>query len=520
MAFYFKQIAVLILCSAIDVEAISSIIDGTIYRNVYDKVVMPTLGRGYSPADGSVFTYCLDESRVIDTTFDFHFENGPVPTGGVNAAKAYIQSSFSRYASVNYIAEKVGYQLSNGSSRYYVAVMGVEKYYETIDDSGTDLKVEAAEFLRRNDFFSFFSVCGPYYIRSMRRGSELATIFNYETPSEKSEFYIKALMIEINRFLGGADMDDYTEQTSAFDISYNLMIDVYGLGLDISEEETDQFFIEDFEDWGRVTEGAFQAAVQDPARGFIRSIEVIPYSHMLSFGDHTGATGHILGVNEDGTEHRVPTSMKWLNFISNGDLITTVTSLISKKMKKTNLLVQCIRDLASQTETTLQGTWVVRKQDYISPTDAKFTALPPVIVAGSFTLEANEREIIQAKRLLHILEGYDSNVNLKYRFEREQEEIRDFMELYVGPCTNTFYGTDVFIKNWMEQSACQNTICTLPGAKIVSGGACELASPEDWEYLVENFCMPNYKADLWEILPVVISTASFLTDAADFFPTN
>eukprot|EP00587_Corethron_hystrix_P002208 CAMPEP_0113317684 /NCGR_PEP_ID=MMETSP0010_2-20120614/12490_1 /TAXON_ID=216773 ORGANISM="Corethron hystrix, Strain 308" /NCGR_SAMPLE_ID=MMETSP0010_2 /ASSEMBLY_ACC=CAM_ASM_000155 /LENGTH=575 /DNA_ID=CAMNT_0000174707 /DNA_START=269 /DNA_END=1996 /DNA_ORIENTATION=- /assembly_acc=CAM_ASM_000155 len=69
----------------------------------------------------------------------------------------------------------------NSLVSHLVMVLEAARYQTTVDDAALMLDPNVKTLLKAGDFVSFYQTCGPSYIRSIRRQSEMMGVFTHET---------------------------------------------------------------------------------------------------------------------------------------------------------------------------------------------------------------------------------------------------------------------------------------------------------------------------------------------------
>ena len=150
----------------------------------------PALGRGYSLTTHGVFSTCLD------------FTEKPMPTQSYSEIMLefthdgkLLSDSFSSMdgsASWGFVRSTIAAAVSSAkpeihSKKHYVATRRpAELSSSMIDERTATLTQDALALVERGDLVGFFQACGTGVIRSIRRTTELAAVFEFSSSSVQS----------------------------------------------------------------------------------------------------------------------------------------------------------------------------------------------------------------------------------------------------------------------------------------------------------------------------------------------
>jgi len=277
----------------------------------------PVLGRGYSVATNTYQSTCLKDIQTTEPSYDFSYsfqqmENFLATISGdsenqlMQLANASFINGLTKESDTTENAD--GSTPTVRKSKEIVVDIKIDTYYASVDESKTQLSDTAAKLITSNDIPGFFSSCGSYYIRSIRRNALFISVFKFESTStaEDKEF-IYQLESELKGFrkeIIGKDEKQESAQNenntavatsstessipsgttntsfSSFAKSHNLTITAAAFGLGKSDKTT--LISYDIDSFKAAIKDAF-LAMQSPKTGKVTSIEVVPWVENTEF---------------------------------------------------------------------------------------------------------------------------------------------------------------------------------------------------------------------------------------------
>ena len=177
---------------------------------------------------------------------------------------------------------------SESTKTHIIAIMRIERYYNSIKDEASELNADAITLLNNQDYTAFFMVCGPTYVRSIRRAQEVTAILESETSSEESARSY-AVDVQYSSSYGynyGGSNNFKTENNS-------LHIKIFGYGLGLAEEGSEALVASSLEEFNGVMKFAWSTMVSGPnagQMGMVYGIEVVSWMENIQFQLNSGAS--------------------------------------------------------------------------------------------------------------------------------------------------------------------------------------------------------------------------------------
>eukprot|EP00587_Corethron_hystrix_P009566 CAMPEP_0113310748 /NCGR_PEP_ID=MMETSP0010_2-20120614/8271_1 /TAXON_ID=216773 ORGANISM="Corethron hystrix, Strain 308" /NCGR_SAMPLE_ID=MMETSP0010_2 /ASSEMBLY_ACC=CAM_ASM_000155 /LENGTH=543 /DNA_ID=CAMNT_0000166269 /DNA_START=415 /DNA_END=2046 /DNA_ORIENTATION=- /assembly_acc=CAM_ASM_000155 len=265
-----------------------------------NKDITPVLGRGYSIGVGGFHSVCMHVPVITQPTEDYQYvfveikgeiseEMNQDPMSGSPALAP---------ASVNVENERMS-RSGSGSVHVMVGYMKVERYYTSVDESAAPLIGEAVSLLQSKSIIQFFQACGPNYIRSIRRTSDITAVFIYVSASKQSDSAFAGDMNSSakgkeadrrHRFSGGrlgqgkrsAGKKKF-ERTSVSAYAEGLVIFIWAFGLgSIPATEGSRLNASNMNEYAAVMNTAFES-MKNPLAGQVRTVETVPWTFNAAF---------------------------------------------------------------------------------------------------------------------------------------------------------------------------------------------------------------------------------------------
>ncbi|MBU2510085.1 hypothetical protein KJ966_02065 [bacterium] len=272
----------------------------------------PVLGRGYSVATNTYQSTCLKDIQLTEPSYDFTYsfqeiddflsEINNSDSQFMKIANTTFKNSLTRDTEDTKTTTQGTNQESTATfeeTKQIIVNVTIDSYYASVDESKTRLSDTAAKLIENNDLPGFFSSCGSYYIRSIRRSALFTSNFKFKsvTTLEDSKF-INQLESELKGFRKKViskkgesdqtektteDTKDTTTDTTSFSsaaVNRNLTITASAFGLGKNEKAT--LISYDIETFKAAIKDAF-ISMQNPRTGKVTSIEVVPWVENTEF---------------------------------------------------------------------------------------------------------------------------------------------------------------------------------------------------------------------------------------------
>ncbi|MBU3916180.1 hypothetical protein KKA14_11660 [bacterium] len=281
----------------------------------------PVLGRGYSVATNTYQSTCLKDIQTTEPSYDltYSFQEMDKFLSEINSSSSQFMkianvsfknslsqrggrssygSSLNLSAGSNQSSQATSTTSSTKQTKEIVVSVSIDSYYASVDESSTHLADTAANLITNNDILGFFSSCGPYYIRSIRRNAQYLSVFKYEVDSsgddgsfeyqletelkgfrkqiykDRSVNYNDSLSVEASN--SSTDKNSFSNRAS----SKNLTITASAFGLGKNEKAS--LISYDIEGFKTAIRDAF-ISMQNPRTGKVTSIEVVPWVENTEF---------------------------------------------------------------------------------------------------------------------------------------------------------------------------------------------------------------------------------------------
>jgi hypothetical protein len=282
-----RSIYAVILLVPISVLAETIVIDGELLNDLRRT---PVLGGGFSLTTEDYKSLCFDnvETSIPSYDYNYKFYSSESESGRESTSKSEYGFKFgfkSFYASgkVKGSGEKAKTSTSKVNRVNMFAVIRLNSYYASLNESKSVLSSQAKDLIQSEDVIGFFDACGTYYIRTINRYSRLyawLTLESKETVTANSFKYHLEASIR-SRFVGSASMKAKGESESKnFFKNKRLYIKIIGTGL--AKEHVVNLSPTSIEDFQKVINNASKS-MSGIHTGRISSLEIIPWMDNLSF---------------------------------------------------------------------------------------------------------------------------------------------------------------------------------------------------------------------------------------------
>jgi len=469
--------------------------------------ITPVLGRGYSMATGNLHSSCMvvQETTVPSYDYDYYFtEIKSSDQKSFNLAMSgKIKTSFGFFWARKTI--EASFDLQSKSKRTekthsIIATMRTERYYSSVDETNSFLSNDAEDLLNNNEYISFMQACGPNYIRSVRRAAEITAIFTYTSTEKQSNTkFSNDIKGAVSGFMGaGGSSGSFSSDTEINRNSLSTKLDIklraYGLGLNL--EGANSMVVQTMDEYKAVMDFAFKSMQQRDV-GMVHGLEIVAWVDNPSFqvqarlsdtlqecetdeeesvngnssngsGNATnGSTGNTLDgstpVDENTSDplqddcKTIPTEIKKVNLISNGEHLATLNSVMRARMDMMYNAQSC------------------RSMLYAFPYDQ----------VGSELLDQRNTLFIGksgAKVTVRDLRNkLDDKVMMKL-----QESTLNFVDKFYEPCVTELskefgglVGGNAYATPWFAIKECQDVVCTIPTANVDDDGVCTIDLGEE-----------------------------------------
>mmetsp|Transcript_7788 Transcript_7788/g.16912 ORF Transcript_7788/g.16912 Transcript_7788/m.16912 type:complete len:543 (-) Transcript_7788:42-1670(-) len=520
--------SLLVLCLIPGPEntAIGTVIRGRIFTQ--NKDINPAIGRGYSLATGMMFSKCFHAPLSTAPSFDYTYQFTEIgnrqsyDTNTLTASDIPILVPSPVGVIVGNVHQNDANSTATTTSTHRIqAVMSVDKYYESADESTSYILPQAEALLQSGSYISFIQSCGPMFIRGIRRVSQINAMFRYETKSsissESETTHVIVLAAAALPVPGAGAFNSYDyEQTDKMALDDKMQIEIQGFGLDLSSPNAHSLMCNSMAEFQLALQTGY-AAMLNPQTGVVKSIEVVPWANNIQFQllakIQTVLTYPTINADGDTVIKKFPTEIKRFNFLANAEHIAKMEEISRYKYNMINHLQNCMGKLWSETETHLCSHWVQHRKFPFVTSNAYSQNQVPATLTDNVVLESREETLITAARLKYILNGQDDTDESKLPIELAMEEYLNFNTHYYAKCmkklTEDHYdqlAASLYTKHFMDDGTdgeadnglfpCNDVLCTMKNTYWdIAQNKCVLRQVDrNWEKMVHNFCSPEYIA--------------------------
>mmetsp|Transcript_17091 Transcript_17091/g.38455 ORF Transcript_17091/g.38455 Transcript_17091/m.38455 type:complete len:564 (-) Transcript_17091:89-1780(-) len=514
------------------VDGFGTFVDMTEKSRAKDEV--PVLGRGYSSGTGIYYSKCLrtvipedddgDADEILadatrSASFDYDYSLVKIQIGtsesSTGADTKSLVKAFSDTASLGAALQAVedskdkNKNSSEGEMKLQLmfALMSIDKYSVSLREDFVDLDVNVIALLKRNDFTGAIQVCGPQFIRSIRRTAEVLGIFTYlsvDGPEDEVDLFQETLEEDLE---GVSKEDDKEEEgAKSFATFSSLIIKITGYGLDLSVGKG-SLIAESLGDYSDVMESAFSMML-NPHTGLIKSIELVPWSSNIHWQAASGLDTTLV-YSSGSSEKRLPSSIKQLNYMANSEHIVEMDAIAKYKFNMLSSLSQCVQQLWKMSEPMLCNSYVSHRQTPFNSEhyngmrswlyDQRGMDLRIQNEQHFWRMDDEEQYVIQAYRLKYLLDGYAESTDQQTTLIEKLTTVYSYwINEYLGRCMKALTadikgvrsGT-IFFTHWASLPECYKPSCLFESAYwSADDNRCTLRRTIDthWEKLVDGFC--------------------------------
>jgi hypothetical protein len=281
----------LFLCTLVCV-LIASFIPGPAYPSsvvINDNRVenlngYPTVGRGYSMISNRLLSMCFKSIKKSQPTFDLNYELKHVDRSFLKNMHRHFSEmdKISRSKVYSFITKYFADEEKEGSRKYrmsnLIVILNIKSYYYSLDETGSELSDSVMNLLDNDQYLTFFTSCGHFYVRAVGSFSTYFALIQYRQRgnSKEDEDFLKNL--EKGLFNFNTDEEKNTSLTHVrSDAAYRgLRVYVQGAGLSKREETITNLLPLDIAQFRKTMQDVVKL-MQNPDTGIVNSIEVAPW---------------------------------------------------------------------------------------------------------------------------------------------------------------------------------------------------------------------------------------------------
>mmetsp|Transcript_23154 Transcript_23154/g.52909 ORF Transcript_23154/g.52909 Transcript_23154/m.52909 type:complete len:465 (-) Transcript_23154:255-1649(-) len=440
-----------------------------ILQNVEAKFVEvtgfePVLGRGYSTSTGKQFGSCIRPQSYNTPIIDYSYFWAEIDSA--TSAEDGLSGKMSTTKSLGYLIEEISADRKGGISlQHIILVLMFEHNGLTFTDENVSLKTDVASWATDNDkLFDFFTVCGPGYIRTIKKVAELAVIFAYPTEfGEWSPDYNNAIITDTESAINMADnVGGYDEGpfrlTDMWQYAWDLRIRMRAIGMNMPE---DSGYMLDMTMNGLPVSmlHAFKA-MRDDGAGVVAGIDVVPWTdHLSSLHSFSTFEAHTLSLNAE--------------FLSSlNDVLKKKTALAETAMR---CKIEVSREYLSSGQTLLGNRQITAHS-----------------LAGSYTCETAAATAISANDLLFMNVNRLNDLFKGVIITTYMARLQSYITHVYQSCT-TALKNDFTDRIWFDIPECNNMECLRVDSDASENAGVVTCIQEETETvnfikLVESFC--------------------------------
>jgi len=519
-------------------------------ERVTSHTVTPVLGRGFSTASGHFFSTCLlvDGAQDPSTDYEYFYTEIRSEANIFDDLSGKLANSIAgRHLESSFMADQANSADEGMKAHHIVATMLGEHYYDFLDETGMELDEVAEENLGTGNVILFYQTCGPNFVRSLRRTTEITALFSYFSASTYADTAFADSLTHQTQFKGEGMEDSFVGNSAAE--SLIIRIFAFGMSMGAADDDEDGEFTlhaSDMEGYADVMDTAF-ASMQDPNAGAVRAMEIVPWTSLPNFYNNlqidvtpgqvaygcifndADATVNVHGVEATcvqgvhcgynvtgeelfdenlcqvlGAEDVVQKDMRRYYLTDNAELVVQLDHLVRTEMMKTQKIIQCRQELEffpspeyDRKELFNRAMSFYRNSVNVPMNiqTLRFRLMYGDTIAAPIGNPGDDP--------LAII-GDDAG---NYIFQRRMTHVRNFMSYVFEPCLlelgDESYGimfAGMHIRHWTAIPECAKMKCLLPGYRWNST---DPATPEigdciPWEeefvgidLRVDEYCPPE-----------------------------
>ena len=248
----------------------------------------PALARGYSVATNTYQSICMKTVETTKPSYNMKYQYRDIEKDWESSYKVDV----SHKTSFDYLFlkgnVKVHTEVSGENTyhwHYIYTNIEVDSYYNSINEARSTLSDSAKDLLKKGDVASFFSSCGPYYIRSIGRHSGFLGLLSYRTKSSERDVNFELeLKARMRGFFtgGGSTQTDISTDFKKKTEEKRLNIVIWGNGL--GKDHLADLIPTDIDSFKESIQQVIKT-MQDASTGIVTSMEVTPWVENTEFQD-------------------------------------------------------------------------------------------------------------------------------------------------------------------------------------------------------------------------------------------
>lgn len=445
--------------------------------------IEPVLGRGYSTGSGVQYGTCIKPQNFTTPAIDYSYFFTEI--SNAQSVEEGLSGKISETLSLSYLIEQISEDRAGGNDlQHVVALLMFEHDGISFTEENLTLQPDAKALLEsfnsapsasyNEGLIAFFSMCGPGYIRSIKKVAELAILFAYPTKNGMSSAdYNNAIITDTESavsLVAGSPIDDGQPLMLTDMWDYGMWMGIRLRAIGLTPATWNSGFMLKMTQDGLVgtMRHAFES-MRQPGAGVAVGIEVVPWT---SEGLFNNEVNHFdMGL------------LDRYYLLANAEFLSTINDVMDKKLKLVSMAGSCLIE-ASRISGTKQAKLVRNWKNHHVPTDGSYGCRSNIVA-----LDEVDLTYISAQRLLHLLspttyETTDPSMWITNYYSNCIKEL--------ATCDSSEYKNQKFIKNlWSDIGACDITSC-LNVDSVWANSGCTISAANTGlalaRRLVESYC--------------------------------
>lgn len=407
--------------------------------------------------------------------------------------------------------------------------MTVDRYYSSLDETESGFVDAIDEMLAYGNLVNFFQACGPSYIRSISKRSEVTTEFSYTSTSRTADGkFNDEIILRAQNSEGGSPSGFENLNSNA--ATLKIWIEMYGLSVSAAAEDT-LLIASDLEDYRDVMDSGFQG-MMDPSAGYVQSIEILPWTENSAFynavelditpsrmsyacrGEELGCTDGVdCGYDQDGnelhdhnlceiigTEDLLYKDVRKHNLLANAEFLVRADKVAVQQVLEAHEHLNCVSELMQMHRSWDYKYLVNHNLEYYGDD----TIIPSVDVRylRHFLLYGLSVPVQDLNSDPESLLADDS----EYFFARKSKKLRNYLNSFLTPCMQEFekdsdglLHAGMQLKHWTEIPVCNKIMCIFPCTQWDDATSDCLPFDQEFTHLVYrslDYCPPLLEDDV------------------------
>mmetsp|Transcript_30781 Transcript_30781/g.70437 ORF Transcript_30781/g.70437 Transcript_30781/m.70437 type:complete len:504 (-) Transcript_30781:244-1755(-) len=361
--------------------------------------------------------------------------------------------------------------------------MSVDKFYASIDENRSNLSVDSLTVLRRGDLVSFLQSCGPTYIRSIHRSSEIAVLYSFidQLGNERGANIVSSQLSEV--LFGNGETVRYSNYLE-------IDITASGIGSSLNAPGMISLQANDIQEMFNTLDHVYKNMMSDDI-GLVSAVELMPWIANAEFQVAIA----IDNVSQDDVCSDVNGNVISCDRQSSGEVASVQTGTFSRQLMKFNFM-------ANSEHILLLEAKLNSDLSQLSKLDTCLNELHRIRRCDRNKFLQNYRVTSTMKTVQNLIDDFTDTQAEETLYMRKQQNFLDYIDHYYEPCIDQITsdadgltGIQFFLTHWSSHEACEDTTCTLPGSIWNQTLASCVLTNDPIHSLLNNFCLPHVLVD-------------------------